>query len=94
MSFDVEGNKICDWCYKLISKSEDIDKDDPFYSPLTKSKCFECVSKATPIKKNGRIKDLPDDFWCIGDSIKKFLDGESLTKEDEEYLSKILVFGR
>jgi len=52
--------KICDWCGKVIFPYEILTDEDKQW-PI--SKCSECMDKATPIEKSGKIEDLPKDYW-------------------------------
>ncbi len=72
MSWDKEGNLICDWCNKIVI---------PFYKVTEEAKevnqgwtkCSECCLKSSPFPKEGNISDLPDDFWAPNDPMRKIL---------------------
>jgi len=72
MTWDKDGNLICDWCYKIvIPKEEATPKDKEFNQGQTK--CFDCIEKTAPLPKSGKIEDLPDNFWAPEDPMREFL---------------------
>lgn len=73
MSWDSNSNLICDWCYKVVIPVNKVtDQDKECNTGWTK--CNKCCEKATPYPKEGRIEDLPDDFFAPKDPAKQFIE--------------------
>ena len=72
MSWNIDNNLICDWCYKIVIPAEKVtDHDKEVNTGWTK--CNECCEKATPFPKEGKIDDLPDDFFAPEDPARAFI---------------------
>jgi len=72
MTWDKNDNLICDWCFKIVIPSKEITKHDKEFNTGW-TKCYECIEKATPFHKEGKIEDLPLDFFAPKDPQRKWL---------------------
>ncbi len=88
MTWNKDGDLICDWCYKIvIPKEEATPEDKEFHQGWTK--CFDCVKKATPFPKSGKIEGLPDDYWAPKDPMREFFK-EGKTEKLPKELQKMI----
>lgn len=72
MSYIKSGDLVCDWCFRVVYKKEEMTEDlRGIHTGWTR--CNKCVDRKLPMKDYGDIKDLPIDFYAPIDPMRQWL---------------------
>jgi hypothetical protein len=61
MTWDKENNLFCNWCGKTTIPANKVTEHDKEFN-IGWTKCSDCVKKAIPFPKEGKISELPEDY--------------------------------